>query len=265
MKSIFPFNSTRTVSFLPVVVFLSILFAISISSTGAWAANLYAANAAELHAALTNAQNNNQDDTIQIARGTYNGNFSYVNGDGYSITVLGGYDSMFCFRDLDPKNTVLDGQDSGQVLYLYNSVGGSITVDGLTIQNGSGTDGAGIYARSDRLNAGDIGDITLTNNIITGNNATGDDHYGGGVHIYSKANDGTSANITITNNAITGNTADKTGGRRLCLNNFVPCGKFRDDHRHQQHHCREHGDRKSRRWDLYRFVCEYQYWRARVW
>lgn len=211
MKRIFLADSRSASSLLFGVFFMSILIAISIASTSAWALmNHHVTNAAELHAALSNAQNNADDDVIKIARGTYAGNFSYVNDDGFSITVEGGYDTMFCIREVDPNNTILDGENSGRVLNLYDTAGGGIMVDGLTVKNGTGTYGAGINARSDKA-SGDVGAISLVHNIFTGNNATGDD-YGGGVHIYSKANNGTSADITITDNVVTGNTAGWFGG-----------------------------------------------------
>ena len=63
----------------------------------------------------------------------------------------------------------------------------------------------------------------LTNNLITGN-ITGEDHYGGGVNIYSKANSGRSANIILRDNTITGNTADWFGGGVYIMTMSYPSG-----------------------------------------
>ncbi|MBW1982300.1 MAG: hypothetical protein JRJ12_13875 [Deltaproteobacteria bacterium] len=182
-----------------------------------WGANFYASDATELQNHLSAAALNGEDDTIMVARGIYKGNFEYVSSEGRSITLQGGYDATFCSRQVDPAKTVLDGQSAGRVLHLYNSAGGSITVDGFTIRNGSGTLGAGIYARSD-MAVGDTGDITLSNNIITGNDTgTGGSLNGGGVNIYSHVNEGTSANILVSDNIITGNTANYLGGGLYAL------------------------------------------------
>lgn len=212
MKSIFPVNTRAVSCFFLLSLFLSILLTIPLSCDDAWAANHDVSNATELEDALDAAENNGDDDTIRIARGTYNGNFSYSSSEGYTITVLGGYDAMFCVRDVDPKNTVLDGQNSGRTLTLCDFAGGDITVDGLTVRNGNDAYGAGMLLRCDKSAAGDLGAITITNNLITDNTAWAGTYYGGGVYLYSQAGAGDSADITFTGNVITGNTAGQFGG-----------------------------------------------------
>jgi len=219
MKHTLPVDSTRYV-LLVVVIFVTVFL---YSIKGVWAADFCVTNATELQARLGDAENNGQDDTIQIARGTYNGNFTFISSEGHSITLLGGYNTDCTTRIINPKDTILDAQNSGRVLYLYDSAGGSITVDGLTIRNGGGISGAGIYARSDK-DIGDIGDIILTNNLITGNITGEGDYYGGGVRIYSKANSGKSANIILTDNTIRGNTAHRVGGGVYITTMSYPSG-----------------------------------------
>ena len=199
----------RVVSFM--LVMASMVFVIP----EALAAEFCVANAAELTNALAVAVANGQDDTIKIVKGTYIGNNTFNSGEGHSITLLGGYNTGCTTRTINPENTILDAQNSGRVLYLYNSDGGGIIVDGVTIRNGNGSDGsegAGLYLRSDKPVSGDAGDITLTHNIISGNSASGNLSSGGGVHIYSKADNGSSANILISDNIITGNTIGWWGG-----------------------------------------------------
>lgn len=80
-------------------------------------------------------------------------------------------------------------------------------MEGFTVKNGRGSsnDGGGIYARS-YSQSDSAGDITIRNNIITGNNVVG--AYGGGIYSSSYAQ-GTSpvtaGNISLINNIITGN------------------------------------------------------------
>ena len=163
----------------------------------------------DLQSALTEAQTNGEDDVIKVVQGTYIGNFSYSSSQGNSITLLGGCTSGCTGRDLDPSNTVLDGGGSDRVLYLYNHAnGGHIVVEGFTLQNGdSSGEGGGVYAYS-WSDPGRSGDVTLTNNIVTGNTAV----FGGGVLARSDSSSGPSGNVTLTKNIVTGNTAGNYGG-----------------------------------------------------
>ena len=92
----------------------------------------------DLNAALAAAAANGDDDIVRVAQGTYTGKFSYQSSEGNRIEILGGYVSgTSCTeREPDPRLTILDAAGSGTVLYLYNSNGGDIKVEGFTIQNG---------------------------------------------------------------------------------------------------------------------------------
>ena len=219
MKNISLGHATKSCILSFMLVIASMAFVIP----GALAAEFCVTNATELTDALALAVANGEDDTIKVVKGTYSGNFTFISSEGHSITLLGGYNTGCTTRIINPENTILDAQNSGRVLYLYDSVGGSITVDGFTVRNGSGIYGAGIYARSDKA-SGDIGDIILTNNLITGNITGEGDYYGGGVNIYSKANSGKSANIILTDNTITGNTANWFGGGVYITTMSYPSG-----------------------------------------
>jgi hypothetical protein len=178
---------------------------------GAWGAEFCVDNATNLQNALNTAAENSQDDTIKVVQGTYSGNFSYSSSQGYGITLEGGYALGCASRVVDPANTTLDGGGSGRVLYLLNGSGGDIQVDGFTIQNGSiSGGGGGIYAYSFSALA-TAGNVTLLNNIIQGNSATGSGE-GGGAYARSASNSGTAGNITLLNNTVTGNTSGNFGG-----------------------------------------------------
>lgn len=200
-------------------------------------------DAAELQAALTAAQSNNKSDMIMVVQGFYqrSGNFNYSSSQGHSITLQGGYTPGCTGRVHNPATTVLDGNNSGRVLYLYDSKGGDISVDGFTIQGGSSNGsgggvfawsysssitagrmsftnnivrrnsanwGGGVYVSSDSGGLGAGGNITFVNNIVTGNSA----NYGGGVFAQSSSTSGMAGGITFTNNSVTGNQAGNLGG-----------------------------------------------------
>ena len=73
-----------------------------------------------LQSALTQAQNNNEDDVIRIVQGTYlteyNAGgmhyiFRYDSNQGYDLTLKGGYDSSGQNQTLNPTNTVIQGEN----------------------------------------------------------------------------------------------------------------------------------------------------------
>jgi len=184
----------------------------------AWGATFDVVDAAELEAALLEAASNGEDDTIRVRQGTYTGNFVYDSSEGHSIEVLGGYYSVFWQRDLDPSNTVFDAAGSGRPLFLINSEGGDINVEGFTFQNGSANIGGGLYAES-YSETGTAGDIDISSNIVKGNENPVPCLGGGGVFAYSTSDSGTGGDVTLTGNTITGNTALGIGGGVLARSN----------------------------------------------
>lgn len=167
--------------------------------------------AAELQAALTAAETNDTNDIIMVVQGSYAGNFLFDSSEGFGIALLGGYAAYCSSRIVNPENTVLDGNHAGGVLALQNTNGGDILVDGFTIRNGtvSGA-GGGVYAWS-YSDSATAGNVTLANNIIQGNSATGSGS-GGGASARSESTSGTAGNITLFNNIVTGNNSDTFGG-----------------------------------------------------
>jgi len=161
-----------------------------------------------LTAALGYADSNGADDIIRVVKGTYTGTFAYNSAEGYGITLEGGYEAGCASREMNPANTILDGDNAGGVLIL-NSEGGDIQVEGFTIQNGNTPNyGGGVYAQS-FIYSGISGDVTLANNIVTNNTAAYD---GGGVYAVSTSYSGVSGTVTLSNNIVTQNTSESNGG-----------------------------------------------------
>jgi hypothetical protein len=205
---------------------------------------------AELQAALNTAQSNGMNDVIQLVQGTYKvyglQEFYYSSGEPYSLVIKGGYTNGCSSRELNPANTILDGEkvylegSASGVAYIYdwgNSPFVKLNIEGLSIQNGQGEFVGGLYINSNK------GSINLANNIISGNiSAAGGCYvvtdngkvsivdnliinnvantYSGGFSISS-----TQGTIDIINNTITGNNANNewgyAGGISLHMNSAL--------------------------------------------
>ncbi len=149
---------------------IGVVVSLAFLAGGAWGMEFCVSTATELRDALNTAWKNGEADVIKVVQGTYVGNFNYSSSEGYGITLQGGYTAGCTDRVLDPNNTVLDGNNSGMVLYLFN--GGDIAVEGFTIRNGSTTgSGGGVYAYSLSSPSAPAGAVTLSNNVITNNSA----------------------------------------------------------------------------------------------
>lgn len=183
---------------------LSVLV-LALFTTPVNAATFNVTTAAELQTALDAAAINSQDDTINIAAGTYNtsdnsgSSFSYISSEANSLTIVGA----------DTATTILDGGDADQVLYIISSTSTAITVSisGLTLQDGliSGDSGAGLNIS---LSAS-VGSTVDLSDLIIQSSATAA-HSGGGAYVYSLGNISLS-NLTIDSN-IAGSGATSGGG-----------------------------------------------------
>ena len=206
------------------ILFISVL-SLFLLPTFTFGATFCVSDATGLQSALTTAQSNGEDDTIQIVQGTYEGNWTYASTEANSLAVEGGYTSACASQTIDPGNTVLDGGGVDNVLALVISAAApDLSVEGLTLRNGSAStvaQGGGLYAKTS-------GRVTLTNNIFSGNTAsidgggsyvyctrgaltdntfsgnTATDGYGGGAYVYGAC--------PLTNNIFSGNTASIGGG-----------------------------------------------------
>ena len=94
---------------------LSILI-IGMLSHNVVAEDFCVSTATELQAALTTAQNNGEDDIVQVVQGTYVGNFLYASVESTTLSLLGGYISECESRLIDPANTVVDADYDGRSL-----------------------------------------------------------------------------------------------------------------------------------------------------
>ena len=166
------------------------------------AADFCVCTPSEIANALMTSESNGENDTIRIVQGTYTGIFIYSSGDSNSLTVEGGYTTGCTSRVVDPINTVLDPNQQWSALDLRSTGTTDFYVDGLTLTNGVAKEdkGGGLYCRTN-------GSITLSNNIIDRNTATGRDlgfvwyeGHGGGAYLWGSS-------ISLINNTITGNFA----------------------------------------------------------
>jgi hypothetical protein len=167
------------------------LFIFLIFGSG-WAAEFHVKTPAEFQEALTAAQENGEDDIIYLAEGTYYGGFSYdvPLTEEYDLTITAQPGSQ-------AGNVILDGENSQTVLVVYCDYQpeADFVVDGLTLQNGSQSRNAGglfVHTR---------GNVTLSNNMITGNTGGA-----GGIWVSG------GKTVTLTNNTISNNSSGTCGG-----------------------------------------------------
>ncbi|RLD08351.1 MAG: hypothetical protein DRI44_09905 [Chlamydiae bacterium] len=147
--------------------------------------------------ALTTAQGNGQDNTINVAAATYNVStpLSYI-GSGSSLSIIG----------VGAGTTILDGGNAVQIMNIDQSTSGDILISGLTFRNGSNyvndaSNGGGLALACNDSCSATLASCVFSNNIT----AFG----GGGAIVY--VGDG---NITITNCLATKNSTyiDDAGG-----------------------------------------------------
>jgi hypothetical protein len=193
---------------LPVAVVLSFALLPHGEIWGAELCQHCVSNATELQAVFFTAGSNTCPDLIKVEQGMYSGHFYLNSNESYSIEVRGGYNPGCLSRITDPASTVLSGDGVDTVLYVDNSNGGNVKIDGFTVQNGHSVSyGGGIYASSYSA-GGNAGDVTIINSIVSSNSASSS---GGGIYARSDGNTGSGA-VTISSNTISGNTAATFGG-----------------------------------------------------
>lgn len=126
-------------------------------------------SAVALQDALTAAASNGADDEVRIVQGNYVGNFIYASAEANALSVLGGYTAECATRELDPENSILDGNQTNMVLALSApNVATELLVEGLTLRNGQRSgEGGGRIAT-----VGDGGAVTVERNRIEGNMAS---------------------------------------------------------------------------------------------
>ncbi|HDD24453.1 MAG TPA: hypothetical protein ENF52_03340 [Chloroflexi bacterium] len=130
-------------------------------------------------------------DVIQIAEGIYRERLVITKG----LTLEGGWNAAFSWRDIEAARTVVDGHGSGPVVTL--SAMAPVTIDGFWIMGGNSPQGGGILVTGTRS--------VIHNNVISGNVAT--NGRGGGVCVT-----GNGAAVLLDANVLTHNVAHVGGG-----------------------------------------------------
>ena len=184
-----------------VFLFVAVLLSLILAGSGQGAV-INVPGDMDLQDALNTTEDNNEDDTINIAAGIYNTSgttFSYTPavGENYSLTIGGA----------GARSAILDGGNSEQEMYirtagLADDSNCHITVTGITFQNGNKTSGneagGGLYVITNQAN------ITVEDCEFSGNFANLD---GGGLYVRTSQ-----ANITVEDCEFSGNTVGFLGG-----------------------------------------------------
>ncbi|MBL7052116.1 MAG: DUF1565 domain-containing protein [Candidatus Marinimicrobia bacterium] len=121
-----------------------------------------------------------EGDIVLVAAGTYTENITWPATNG--IKLIGE----------DRETTIIDGNQSGNVIYFNSSSIDTITlITGFTIQNGSASgSGGGIYCYN---SSPSLENVTISNNSAS--------DYGGGIYCYDSSP--SLVDVTITGNSAT--------------------------------------------------------------
>jgi len=178
------------------------LFLFIASVNPAYSATWNVNNLADFQARLTEAQNNGQNDTINVSAGIYNvvATLIYQPVEARTLTIQGA----------SAATTILDGGNSVPIMSVDTTAGGigsNIAIRGLTFQNGNNVagDGGGVYT--------EVGDATVTveNCIFSDNVATG----AGGCFYATTEDDGT---VIFRNNTVSGTNSSGSSGAAVRIN-----------------------------------------------
>ncbi|MFP7753117.1 hypothetical protein ACLG6S_00410 [Thermodesulfobacteriota bacterium B35] len=134
-----------------------------------------------LQDALDRAGTSSTDNYIFLRQGTYRGNFHFQSTTDKILDISGGWKDDYQVQVADPTKTVLTGTGQDSVLKINdidnNTFSGNILISHLTVRNGHGEIGGGIYAVTTPP-----GRITISDTIIENNSATSQ---GGGCALIS--------------------------------------------------------------------------------
>jgi len=181
-------------------------------STGLQAATFNVTTPAEFQTALTTAQANSQDDTINVLAGTYNvgSTLTYETTEDFDLALVGA----------GASTTVLDGGKSVQIMNLTGTGSGDISISGLTLQNGRngsvGGLGGALFADN-----GANGAITIDRCIVTNSTSVKNT---GGAWIGAVNGDLTVTNSSFTHNSCDEGTADDGCGLYLYFDSETAAG-----------------------------------------
>lgn len=130
--SVSSFNHPTKVNDMKMKLTISLSLAVLGAAVGpALATEFHAGTAQELQTSLTLAASNGEDDTIFLAAGIYNGNFTFNTTEAQSLTIKAETNTL-------PGEVVLDGLNAGATLWLSAGTAiANISVAGITIRNAS--------------------------------------------------------------------------------------------------------------------------------
>ena len=148
------------------------------------------ANDCSLRGAITLANAISGTQTITFDSSVFNPGTITLTSDLPAIT------DALIIDGLGATQVAVDGANSFSILYVDTGV--DLTLDGVTIANGSSTDGAGMMLLG--------GTVTVTNSTFSGNTATGN-----GGAIYSSSN----TDLTVSSSTFSNNTAGSGGAIRI--------------------------------------------------
>ncbi|MBI5376937.1 MAG: hypothetical protein HZA77_16005 [Candidatus Schekmanbacteria bacterium] len=164
------------------------------------AATFNVSTTSQFRQALLSAAGNKADDAIILDAGTYRttddgfGTFKFTDTEARNITIKA-RDGLTC------NDVILDGDNTHQVFNYVNSKNAVLTIDRITVKNGSADNyGSGGGIRIGDKNGIYRGSLVVINSAITGNSAFGS---GGGI---------CGGSVTVTNSIISANTAGGHGG-----------------------------------------------------
>jgi predicted outer membrane repeat protein len=166
--------------------------------------NIANGDVAGLKSAITTANANGQDDSIELAA---NGLYTLASRDSFldglpQLGADGGHKLDIHGNGATIQRSTAGGTQTFRIFEIKS--GASVTLTGLTLTNGNpgASHGGAIYNNSDETSNATL---TIINCTITGN--SGD--YGGAIY-----NDGlgSSATLTVINSTISGNTGTQYGG-----------------------------------------------------
>jgi hypothetical protein len=179
----------------------------------AGAATFCAHNVTEIQAALTAAQANGEDDTVNVVSGNYplTTTLTFDSSEAHTIAIAGSFDDAQCAQDsldLAGDGTVLDGQHTVRALFIANPNGGVI-LQALTVIAGSATNGS---AGAGATIAGCAGCV-IDYNTFFGNRVSGTNAQAGALLING------SVSLEFADNLFFGNRGTKIGGVVLNFGN----------------------------------------------
>jgi len=238
------FKLCRSSGLITALMFLICLAAVESASAAVYTVtNTNDSGAGSLREAVITANSTAEDDTIEFAIPASDLNctaegvctITLTSGELFvqSASTAG---TLTITNSTGASNLRISGNNTSRVFYVNTgNPGGNLTINGVTITNGTAGLGGGIF---------NIGTITLTNSTVSGNTANNNgggifNNFGGTVTLTNSTVSGNTANygggiindgtMTLTNSTVSGNTATFDGGgilnaRTMTLTNSTVSG-----------------------------------------